>query len=62
MSEALRLMQEEGFENADVVLITDGQCTLSNEYLEQLRAEQAARRFTVTASCWTRASPAGRSA
>ena len=48
MSEALRLMQEEGFENADVVFITDGQCTLSNEYLEQLRAEQAARRFTVT--------------
>lgn len=57
MSEALRLMREEGFENADVVFITDGQCTLSNEYLEQLRAEQAARRFTVTGILLDRGKP-----
>lgn len=48
MNEALRLMREDGFENADVVFITDGECVLSKVYLEQLRAEQAARRFTVT--------------
>ena len=48
MEEALRLMNEEGFENADIVFITDGECALSQEYLETLRQEQAERRFTVT--------------
>lgn len=48
MDEALRLMQEEGFENADIVFITDGECALPEEYMERLRSEQAARRFTVT--------------
>lgn len=48
ISEALRLMKEEGFENADIVFITDGECKLSQEYLEELRQEQTARRFTVT--------------
>ncbi len=48
MEEALRLMNEEGFENADIVFITDGECKLHQEYLEQLHQEQAARRFTVT--------------
>ena len=48
MEEALRLMKNEGFENADIVFITDGKCALSQEYLEQLHQEQAAHRFTVT--------------
>lgn len=48
MDEALRLMQEECFENADVVFITDGECALSKTYLKQLQQEQAARRFTIT--------------
>ncbi len=48
MEEALRLMEEAGFENADIVFITDGECQLSQEYLEELRQEQAVRRFTVT--------------
>ncbi len=48
MNEALRLMEAEGFENADIVFVTDGECELPDQYLEQLRAEQAARRFTVT--------------
>lgn len=48
MDEALRLMREEGFENADVVFITDGKCALSKTYLKQLQQEQAARRFTLT--------------
>lgn len=48
MDEALRLIWEDGFENADVVFITDGECALSQEYLERLRTEQAACRFTIT--------------
>ena len=48
MVESLRLMKEDGFENADIVFITDGECALPQEYLGTLRQEQAERRFTVT--------------
>ena len=48
MSEALRLMKKEGFGNADIVFVTDGECELSREYLNGLSQEQAARRFKVT--------------
>lgn len=48
LDEALRFMQEDGFENADIVFITDGECNLPAEYVEHLQKEQSARRFTVT--------------
>ena len=48
MTEALRLMKEDGFENADIVFITDGECKLSQEYLDYLSQEQIAHRFKVT--------------
>lgn len=48
LDEALRLMREEGFENADIVFITDGECELSAEYAENFPKEQATRRFAVT--------------
>jgi len=48
LNEALRFMQEAGFENADIVFITDGECELSESYIEELRAVQAEHRFTVT--------------
>ena len=48
MDQALLLMELGGFENADIVFITDGECELPDAYVEQLRTEQAARRFTVT--------------
>ena len=48
MAKAFQLMKENDFENADIVFITDGECALSEEYLTELRQEQAARRFTVT--------------
>ena len=57
MEEALRLMKEEGFENADIVFITDGECALPQEYLEQLHQEQAAHRFTVTGVLLDKESP-----
>ena len=48
MQEAINLMEQEGFESADIVFITDGECTLSEEYLLQLQQEQAERKFKVT--------------
>lgn len=48
LKEALRLMQEEHFENADIVFITDGECELPESYITKLRAAQVERRFTVT--------------
>ena len=47
LSEAIQLM-DTGFENADIVFLTDGLCELPEDYLETLRKEQAARKFTVT--------------
>jgi uncharacterized protein with von Willebrand factor type A (vWA) domain len=48
MTEALRLMEEQGFENADIVFITDGECALSESFTTKLRQQQAERRFKVT--------------
>lgn len=48
MTEALRLMAQEGFENADIVFLTDGECELPPEYVEALCTHQAERKFTVT--------------
>ena len=47
MNAALELM-ENGFENADIVFITDGECALPEDYLTELQQEQALHRFTVT--------------
>ncbi len=48
MNEALWLMREEGFGNADIVFITDGGCALAQEYITKLQKEQAELRFTIT--------------
>lgn len=48
MAEALRLMEEDGFENADVVFATDGECKMSVEFLSHLHSAKAQRKFTVT--------------
>ena len=47
LGEAIQLMDTD-FENADIVFLTDGLCELPEDYLETLRKEQAARKFTVT--------------
>lgn len=46
--EAIRLMDTEGFEKADVVFITDGECELSATCQQELQVAQAAHHFTVT--------------
>ena len=33
----MRLINEEAFENADILFITDGQCSISDELAEQLQ-------------------------
>ena len=48
LNETLRLMEEKGFENADIVFITDGECVLSPEFISRLQEEQVRRRFTIT--------------
>ena len=47
LDEAIRLM-DTGFENADIVFLTDGLCELPEDYLAKLCKEQTARKFTVT--------------
>ena len=48
LREALRLMTREGFENADMVFVTDGACRLPDSFAEVFQKEQAARGFQVT--------------
>ena len=48
MTKAVQLIKEGGFENADIVFITDGECALPEDYLTELQQEQALHRFTVT--------------
>ena len=48
LNEALRLMEEKGFENADIVFITDGECVLPPEFISRLQEEQVSRRVTIT--------------
>ena len=48
LQEAIRLMETQNFENADIIFLTDGQCTLSEAFTSQLKAHQNAHHFTVT--------------
>ena len=57
MNDAMRLMDEEDLENADIIFITDGECALPDAYVERLRTEQANRRFTVTGVLLDKGSP-----
>ena len=41
-------METGGFERADVVFITDGECTLPKDFIEMLRQKQAELGFSVT--------------
>ena len=48
LGEALRLIRDVGFNNADIVFITDGECILPPEHLSRLQEDQAEHRFTIT--------------
>lgn len=47
LTEALRLIREEEFANADILFITDGYCNISDELAEQLQVEISAERCSV---------------
>ena len=46
--EVIQLMDTEGFEKADVVFITDGECELPDACRQELQSAQATYHFTVT--------------
>jgi uncharacterized protein with von Willebrand factor type A (vWA) domain len=48
LAEALRIINAEGFENADIVFVTDGICALADKFADEFGKEKAARGFTVT--------------
>ncbi len=48
MKEALRLIEQEGFEKADMVFVTDGDCSMPEQFLSDLKQEQAQKKFQIT--------------
>ena len=48
LAEAIRLMEESGYQNADIAFITDGVCQLSEPFAETLRQKKAALGFHIT--------------
>lgn len=48
IDEAVRLIEQKGFENADIVFLTDGECALPASYADALHAKQTEQRFTIT--------------
>lgn len=48
LSEAIRLMEENDYRNADVVFLTDGYCSLSEEFIQNLKVKKAVLGFRIT--------------
>lgn len=48
LREALRLMEHEGFEKADMVFVTDGACKMPEAFLRELKQKQARKKFQIT--------------
>ena len=48
LREALRLMDNEGFEQADMVFVTDGACVLPDGFQEEFAKKRAEKGFHVT--------------
>ena len=48
LTEALRLIEYEGFDNADIIFVTDGICELPEVFRDELIQKQMASGFTVT--------------
>ena len=58
--EALTLM-EQGYENADIIIITDGECTMSEAFCEELRTKLRSYNATVTGILLDKDGPCGKS-
>ena len=48
LKQALTLIETEGFENADVMFITDGECRISDEFADNFREKSRQLKFKVT--------------
>jgi len=62
LKEALRLIEQEGFYNADSVFATDGICELPSSFRQELKKQQTAHGFKITGVLLDMASPGMRSA
>ena len=59
LTEAMRLM-EKGYENADITIITDGECRISDEFAEQFRNAMLKYKVTVTGILLDKDRPCGK--
>ena len=57
LREAFRLMETGEFRQADVVFITDGECRVSESFVQELQKKKAAMGFTITGILMDQASP-----
>lgn len=48
LTQAVELIECEGFENADIVFITDGECSISDEFASDFRDKRNQLKFNVT--------------
>ena len=48
LTQAVALIEEEGFENADVMFITDGECEISEKFADTFRDKERQLNFKVT--------------
>ena len=48
LTKAVELIESEGFENADVMFITDGECHISDEFASNFRDKSKQLKFKVT--------------
>ena len=48
LKRAVTLIEKEGFENADIVFLTDGVCVISDKFASDFRAKSKQLKFTVT--------------
>ena len=48
LKKAVKLIEREGFENADIMFITDGQCRISDEFATDFREKSNQLKFDVT--------------
>ena len=60
LKEALRLM-ENGYENADITIITDGECALPEAFTKEFLREKATYQATVTGILLDKGGPCGKS-
>ena len=48
LNESVRLIEREGFDNADIVFVTDGECELPVSFCDELEEKKTAYHFKIT--------------